>query len=412
MINSGQMVPLKGLCEYYRDDIVDGPFGSNLKRADYTNSGIPVLKIQNIKPFEITLKKMDYVDVEKFEELKRHSYKSGDIIMTKLGAPLGASAIVEGIDDGLIVADLVRIRASKIDTQYLCYHLNSPITNDFINAQQQGATRPRVKIASVRDLPIYTPPLPEQKRIVAILDQAFKAIDQAQANIERNIKNAEELFQSKLNEVFTEGGEGWEEKELGKLGTLTSSKRIFKKEYSTAGVPFYRSKEIKELSHGREISLELYIPNKRYEEIKQKFGVPTEGDILLTAVGTIGEMYIVQPGDRFYFKDGNIMWLKDFKELSPQYLKFALTYFLEQLKALARGSAYSALTIEKLKRYVVPVPPINSQQKIISHLEEVKRQSIELQKNYSKKQIELDDLRKSILQRAFAGELIEKEVLV
>lgn len=152
-------VPLRDLCENFKKDIVDGPFGANLKREHYKTHGIPVLKIQNIKPFKITLKNMDFVDDTKYQELKRHSYENGDIIMTKLGDPLGESAIVEDMDNGLIVVDLVRIRSRKVDTRYLCYHLNSPVTNEYINSQQKGTTRPRVRISVVRDLPIYAPPL-------------------------------------------------------------------------------------------------------------------------------------------------------------------------------------------------------------------------------------------------------------
>ena len=101
-----------------------------------------------------------------------------------------------------------------------------------------GLTVKGVKLDYVKKLQIPIPPLSEQQQIVSILDEAFEAIDQAKANIEKNIQNAEELFQSKLNQIFSQKGEGWEEKELGELGTLTSSKRIYKKEYVTNGVPF------------------------------------------------------------------------------------------------------------------------------------------------------------------------------
>ena len=165
--------------------------------------------------------------------------------------------------------------------------------------------------------------------------------------------------------------EGWKYKALGKLGTLTSSKRIYKKEYIAEGVPFYRSKEIKELAHGREISLELFISHERYNEIKFQFGIPQEGDLLLTAVGTIGEIYIVKKNEPdFYFKDGNIMWLKDFETLDPYFLKYTLTLFVEQLKAMSQGSAYNALTIEKLKKYAVPEPSISEQQQIVEILDQ------------------------------------------
>jgi len=164
--------------------------------------------------------------------------------------------------------------------------------------------------------------------------------------------------------------EGWEVKELGELGTLTSSKRIFKKEYVNEGVPFYRSKEIKELAHENDISLELFITKERYEEIKFQYGIPQKGDILLTAVGTIGEMYVVQENEEFYFKDGNIMWLKNFHSLNTYYLKYALTSFIEQIKELSRGSAYNALTIEKLSKYQIPIPPLSEQKQIVAILDE------------------------------------------
>ena len=405
MKNRKYIKSLQSLCANYKADIVDGPFGSNLKRCDYRTEGIPVLKIQNIKRFQIELKKMDYVNSDKYNELKRHSYSNGDIVMTKLGNPLGASAIVNEMDDGLIVADLVRIRANKINTKYLCYHLNSPVTANFINSQQKGTTRPRVRIANVRELPIYSPPLPEQKRIVAILDKAFTAIDKAKANAEKNLANAKELFESYLNGIFENPGEDWEEKKLGNLGTLTSSKRIFKKEYVTSGVPFYRSKEIKELAHDKEISLELFITNEKYNEIKSKFGIPQAGDILLTAVGTIGEMYVVKNNDTFYFKDGNIMWLKGFKTLDTFYLKYALTSFVKQLQSMSQGSAYNALTIEKLKKYSVPVPSLKEQKKIVQNFDVLSAETKKLETVYQHRINNLDELKKSILKKAFEGEL-------
>ena len=143
---------LEDLCEPGKQAIVDGPFGSNLKRSDYVDNGIPVLKIQNIKENLITLKKMDYVSPDKYQELVRHSFTEGDIVMTKLGDPLGVSAIVNGIPNGLIVADLVRIRPSKVLIKFLCYQLNSPRIQKYINEQQKGTTRPRVNLAMIREL--------------------------------------------------------------------------------------------------------------------------------------------------------------------------------------------------------------------------------------------------------------------
>jgi type I restriction enzyme S subunit len=270
-----------------------------------------------------------------------------------------------------------------------------------------------VSMTKVKKVQIPVPTIEEQKQIVALLDKAFASIDQAKANIEKNIVNAKELFQSKLNDIFSQKGDGWEEKTLGELGTLTSSKRIYKKEYVKEGIPFYRSKEIKELAHRKDITLELFITKERYNEIKSRFGIPQEGDILLTAVGTIGEMYVVKNNEPdFYFKDGNIMWLKNFSTLNSYYLKYALLCFVEQLKAMSQGSAYSALTIEKLKKYSISVPSITEQEKIVNQLNDLLNKKIQVEKNYDKKIMSLEELKKSILQKAFAGELTQKEVAV
>ncbi|WP_431160863.1 restriction endonuclease subunit S [Flagellimonas beolgyonensis] len=305
-------------------------------------------------------------------------------------------------------AHVLRPKRDILDDYWIVYNLNFQNLMPFIS----GMTVPKLNQGNMRKIQIPIPPLPEQKQIVAILDKAFAAIDQAQANIEKNIENAKELFQSKLNEIFSQKGDGWEVKTLGEIGTLTSSKRIFKKEYVKEGVPFYRSKEIKELGNRKEISLELFISEERYEEIKEKFGIPKQGDVLLTAVGTIGEMYVVQKDDKFYFKDGNIMWLKDFEALNSYYLKYALSNYVEQLNSMSKGSAYSALTISTLKKYSIPVPSESKQIEIVNSLDELKRNTIDVETQYQQKLDNLEDLKKSILQKAFSGELTQKLVTV
>ena len=322
------------------------------------------------------------------------------VIATRVG--LGKVCLLN--TDTAINQDLKGIipKHDNLLRKYLFWWFKS--ITDKILAAGTGATVQGVKLTFINSLSFPHFPPEEQKQIVAILDQAFAAIDQAQANIQQNIQNAKDLFQSKLNQIFSQEGEGWENKTMGELGVLTSSKRIFKNEYVHEGIPFYRSKEIKELAHGNDISLELYITKERYEEIKSKFDVPKKGDILLTAVGTIGEMYIVKENDEFYFKDGNIMWLKNFSSINTYYLKYALISFVEQLKAMSQGSAYSALTIEKLKKYSVPIPSMIKQGKIVQDLDVLLAYSKECQNLYETKQNQLEELKKSLLQKAFSGE--------
>lgn len=155
---------------------------------------------------------------------------------------------------------------------------------------------------------------------------------------------------------------------LGDLVDISSSKRIFYKEYVNSGVPFYRSKEIIEKAAGKsDISTELFITEERFNEIESKFGSPKEGDLLLTSVGTLGIPYLVQKNEKFYFKDGNLTWFRNFKpELNQNYLLYWLTSQSGKNELLNHtiGSTQKALTIQGLKKVKVPLPDIVIQQKI------------------------------------------------
>lgn len=157
----------------------------------------------------------------------------------------------------------------------------------------------------------------------------------------------------------------WIEYKIGDLCQITSSKRIFAKEYRNSGIPFYRGKEIIEKQKGQKISTELYISKERYNEIKNKFGVPKQGDLLLTSVGTLGIPYVVQD-ECFYFKDGNLTWFYDFNNLNSKYLYY---WFLSpqgkaNISAKAIGSTQKALTIETLSKFNILLPPIDEQKRI------------------------------------------------
>jgi len=161
----------------------------------------------------------------------------------------------------------------------------------------------------------------------------------------------------------------WEMFSLEQLGKITSSKRIFKSEYVDTGIPFYRTKEIKELANGLKVSTELYISKDRFNEINRKFGTPAIGDLLITAIGTIGEIYVVD-NTNFYFKDGNVLWLRDFRDIDPDFLKYSLMAFVDELNTISHGSAYQALPIEKLKKHRLLKPPLAEQKRIVAILDE------------------------------------------
>ena len=157
----------------------------------------------------------------------------------------------------------------------------------------------------------------------------------------------------------------WKTYKIGDLCKISSSKRIFAKEYKDSGIPFYRGKEIIEKQKGNKISTELYISQERYDEIKAKHGVPQKGDMLLTSVGTLGIPYIVQD-EVFYFKDGNLTWFYNFEGIDSRYLYY---WFLSPIGKMnidskAIGSTQKALTIETLSKFEISLPSLEEQRRI------------------------------------------------
>lgn len=142
------------------------------------------------------------------------------------------------------------------------------------------------------------------------------------------------------------------------LCSLASSKRVFAEDYVSEGVPFYRGKEITQKHNGEPINDPLYITTEHYKTLKKKYGVPACGDILITAVGTIGNSYLVQEED-FYFKDGNIIWLKDFRDLGLNHYLYdymQTSIFKRDLEGICIGSTQTALTIVALSNLKVKIP--------------------------------------------------------
>ena len=152
----------------------------------------------------------------------------------------------------------------------------------------------------------------------------------------------------------------WKEYRLGDYAEITSSKRIFYSDYVLEGIPFFRSKEIIERSLGEAGGEPLYISKEKYLEIKKTFGAPTEGDLLISAVGErAGIPYVVKGQGDFYFKDGNLIWFRNIKpQLNSSYLNYWIKSNIGQqtLGNIMIGSAQKALTIVGLKNLKIPLP--------------------------------------------------------
>lgn len=188
-----------------KNQIVDGPFGSNLKADEYKENGIPILRIQNIDRNKFIDKNIKYVSNEKAESLSRHSFISGDIIITKLGIPVGKACFVPlKFPKGIIVADLVRARVTHdfVDKKFLLYQINSNEVIKQFEKYTKGTTRPRVNLQIIRDLEIVLPPLNEQHRIVDKIEELFSELDHGVANLKLAQRQLKVYRQALLKHAF------------------------------------------------------------------------------------------------------------------------------------------------------------------------------------------------------------------
>ena len=157
---------------------------------------------------------------------------------------------------------------------------------------------------------------------------------------------------------------------LGDICEIKSSKRIYQSDYVDEGIPFYRGKEISQLSRNEDIEIELYISKEKYTDLADRFGSVKKGDLLITSVGTIGNTW-VSDGRKFYYKDGNITQIIDNDRINTKFISylFKSDFIKNQYLKGTSGTAQIALSIEKLKKIVIPDFSLETQNKIVEVLD-------------------------------------------
>ena len=332
------------------------------------NVGNGVFKAKDDKPH--------YISESTFAELDCTEIFAGDCLVSRLPDPVGRACIIPETNCRMITAvdcSIIRFN-SDIVSKFFIYYTQCEKYRRDIDNNTTGTTRKRISRKNLESICIPIPPREEQERIVEELDCLSGVIEKKREQLKGLDALAQSIFYQMFGDPIT-NEKGWEIDRLGNMCDISSSKRIYAHEYCEDGIPFYRGKEITEKSKGNDISVELYISEERYSELKNKFGVPQIGDILITAVGTIGNIWVVDNDTPFYFKDGNVLWLQIKDNINPIYFKTLLYNLIDKYKeSMANGCAYSALTIVNLKEMQTNKIPFVLQQQFAEKIEKTEQQ--------------------------------------
>jgi len=379
--------------------------GPGIRKHQYQDEGIQFLTVTNILEGSVDLlKSQKFVSLEEFNKKYIHySINKGDIVTACSGASWGKSAIYHHDNQLMLNTSTLRLRFFRdLGVNKYLYYLTKSVYFKYNLASHSTGQQANYGYSHYSKIPIPIPPLPEQKQIVAILDQAFAAINQAKANIEKNIQNAKELFQSKLNAIFSQKGDGWEEKQMDEICEITSK------------LINPQDPECQDLLHvgGGNIVAEtgelIDLKTSKEEGLKSGKFAFDNSVVLYNKI----RPYLVKVSR----PDFNGLCSADMYPLSP--IKKEITrdflYFLLVSKDFTdyaiKGSARAGMPKVNRKHlfaYRFSLPSVEIQNILLKDLDFLRMKCRELDLEYSKKLQNLEELKKSLLQKAFAGELTQ-----
>lgn len=334
-----------------------------------------------------------YINDSDFEKYK---LINGDIVFARTGATTGKSYLVINPPKSVFASYLIKLNIINIDLlpEFLFLYFQTKAYWDTINAGISGSAQGGFNATKLSELQIPFPPKEEQQRIVAKLDEAFEAIEKTKANAEQNLKNTKELFDSYLHSIFENKGKDWEIKKINEICTLINGRAYNKQELLSEGK--YRVLRVGNFfTNNNWFYSNLELSEEKYCD---------EGDLLYAWSASFGPR--VWEGEKVIYHYHIWKVIPNLNLISKEFLYILLEWDKESIKK-AQGTGTTMMHVSKgsMEARLIPLPPIAEQQSIVQKLDALSSETKKLEAIYRKKLEDLEELKKSILQKAFCGQL-------
>lgn len=392
---------LADVCEVFAD-------GDWVESKDQAQEGIRLIQTGNVGQgiFKDRGDKARYISEETFSRLRCTEIFEGDCLISRLPDPVGRSCILPDTGERMITAvdcTIVRFDSRQVLAPFFNFYSQSLAYLKAVDSATTGTTRNRISRSNLGLIPIPVPPLPEQRRIVALLDEAFEGIANAKANAEKNLQNARALFESHLQSVFSQRGEGWKQSTLAEIATVfgrgksrhrpRNEKKLYGGKY-----PFIQTGDIRNADH----VITEYSQTYSEAGLAQSKLWP-KGTICITIAANIAETGIL--GFDACFPDSVIGLITNPDEADAGFVEYLLRLFKARLQAMGKGSAQANINMGTFESERFPFPPVPEQRLIVATLDTLRDETQRLASIYERKLAALGALKKSLLDQAFTGRL-------
>ncbi len=340
-------------------------------------------------------------------DTSKYRLASGDIVFARTGATTGKSFLVNEPPDAVFASYLIRLRLldKKLLPEFVSLFFQTDGYWKSIKDGSVGSAQGGFNATKLGALSIPVPPLTEQRHLVGIIDEAFEGIAIAKAKAEKNLQNVRALFESHLQSIFTQRGKGWVERRLGDVVTRLTNGYVgpTRNIYHNSGVPYLLARHVKNnrlLFDGRTfISDEFNRKNKK--------SMLKAGDVLLVQSGHIGHSAVVTEEHEGHNCHAMIVISPVKDALTGPFLSlyFNSSEMRQRFDQIRSGSTVPHLTCGAVKELIIPLPDLVTQQRLIDHSQELQTETQRLAGLFGRKLAVLDALKRSLLNKAFSGEL-------